>query len=253
LLTREEAIARATAAQDMKAATAKRATGRPVRQKRTHDALGVEPTASDEEIRTAFRGLTRDLHPDRFSGEERARAEQRFQEITEAFNALRNPESRQRYDRELGQGEPTKAMDPAEIARRLDAKGAQAFREGRLTEALENLQMAINHDESCARAHFFLASTLAKLPGRLRDALRHMERATQLEALNASIKAEAAQMFLAAGMATRARRLAQEALSLDPTSQKASDVLVKTDIHEAEPATDGLLRSTAAKETSIGW
>lgn len=128
-----------------------------MRQGKTlYDVLGVSSAASDEEVRAAFRRLTQQHHPDRFTGADRGAAELRFQEITEAFNVLRKPESRERYDRELSQGSRTKAMEPAEIARRSAAKGAQAYREGKLAEALDSLQNAINHDETCSRAHFFL-------------------------------------------------------------------------------------------------
>jgi hypothetical protein len=52
-----------------------------------------------------------------------------------------------------------------------------------------------------------------------------MERAASLEPTNAVMRAEAAGLALAAGMKSRAARLAEEALALDPTSAKASEVL----------------------------
>jgi curved DNA-binding protein CbpA len=206
-----------------------------------YDILGIGSDAQDEEIRAAFRKLTLKNHPDRYAGEERRRAEERFQEITEAFNVLSRPEAKQRYDREIAQGLPqAKAMDPREVARRLAGKGAQAFRDGKLAEAVEHLQMAVNHDEKCSRAHYFLALTYARLPGRERDAMRHIERAGQLEPNNAAIRAEEAQMFLAAGMAGRARRAAEQALQYDPTNVKASTILSRIDNPE-KPPSDGLL------------
>jgi curved DNA-binding protein CbpA len=206
-----------------------------------YDILGVNSDASEEEIRAAFRKLTLKNHPDRHVGEERRRAEERFQEITEAFNVLSRPEPKQRYDREIAQGLPqAKAMDPREVARRLAGKGAQAYRDGKLAEAVEHLQMAINHDEKCGRAHYFLAVTYARLPGRERDAMRHIERAGQLEPNNPAIRTEEAQMFLAAGMAGRARRAAEQALQYDPTNAKASEILRKIDTPD-RPQGDGLL------------
>jgi hypothetical protein len=52
-----------------------------------------------------------------------------------------------------------------------------------------------------------------------------MERASGLEPGNATMKAEAAALALAAGMKSRAARLAEEAMGLDPTSARASEVL----------------------------
>jgi curved DNA-binding protein CbpA len=190
-----------------------------------YDVLGVSSDATEEEIRLAFRRLTREYHPDRFQGEERQRAERRFQEITEAFNVLSRKESREKYDRELNAGGETALSDPREIARRLAAKGAQAYREGKLVEAADALLMAVHHDDSNGRAHYFLGLTLARLPGRQREGLRHIERAAMLEPRNAFILAEAAQQFLAAGLKSRARRFAQNALEADPTSSRARAVL----------------------------
>ena len=151
-----------------------------------YDILGVERDASEAQIRSAFRKLTFKHHPDRYAVDDRPKAEERFQEITEAFNVLSHPESRKKYDEELAQGQlgGSGAMDSKEIARRLAAKGSQTMREGRLTDALNELKSALDHDEECSRAHFFMGVTLAKVGGgREKDALRHLERATNLDPL----------------------------------------------------------------------
>lgn len=203
-----------------------------------YDVLGVSRDATEAQIRAAFRKLTRENHPDRFRGEDRQKAEERFQVITEAFNVLRNPEAKEKYDQEISQGPTRKVMDAAEIARKLATKGAQALREGKLTEAIDHLKMAIDHDESNGRANYFMGCTMAKVSGREREALRYMERAAQLEPNTPMIKADAAQMFLAAGMKSRAKRLAEETLELDPTNSKATDVLQQIEADE-NPQADG--------------
>lgn len=197
-----------------------------MRHKLTHyDTLGIERDATDEEVRAAFRRLAHRYHPDMFTGEKRLVAEERFQSITEAFNVLSHPSSRDRYDIEISKGTDTKKMDPKEISRRLAAKGSQCMRDGNVAEALEHLKGAIDHDDENSRAHYFYALGLARVPSKARDALRHMERAASLEPANGTMKAEAAALALAAGMKSRAARLAEEALVLDPTSAKASEVL----------------------------
>jgi cytochrome c-type biogenesis protein CcmH/NrfG len=212
-----------------------------VRQQSTtlYDILGVSQEASIQEIRSAFRRLTMQHHPDRFRGKDREQAEQHFQSITEAFNVLSRPESRDKYDREISQGQ-TDAMDPKEISRRLAAKGAQELKTGRLAEAIANLESAVDHDNDNARAHYFLGVALSNSSVRQRDALRHLERAIQLEPNNPTMKAEAAAVALANGMKNRAQRLAQEALTLDPTSTKANEVLARIEAPQ-EPQAEGLL------------
>lgn len=207
-----------------------------------YDTLGVERDASEQEIRTAFRSLTKTRHPDRFSGGERAAAEARFQAITEAFNVLSRAESRERYDRELAQrmgGGTDAQMDAREIARRLAARGVEALRSGQLAAALEQLQLAVDHDPESDRANYFLGTALARIKGRERDALRHLEKAVSLDAHNAIYKAHAAAAALAVGMSSRAERLAQDALAIDPTSDRAKRVL-ESAREASEPKRDGL-------------
>jgi curved DNA-binding protein CbpA len=207
-----------------------------------YDILGVERDASEAQIRSAFRKLTFKHHPDRFTGDDRQRAEERFQEITEAFNVLSRPASREKYDEELamGQGTPGSAMDAKEIARRLAAKGAQTMREGRLTDALAEFKSALDHDADCARAHYYMGIGLAKVSGREKDGLRHLERAVALEPGNAIMLSDAANVALAVGMKARAERLAQEALSFDPTNKKAATVLQEIESPENPQAGEGL-------------
>lgn len=215
-----------------------------MRHQITHyDTLGVKPDASEEEIRAAFRELTRKHHPDRYGGGERDEAEARFQAMTEAFNVLSRPESRRTYDKGLamsGTSPGSTGTDPRELSKRLAAKGAEHFRAGQMTEALDHLKMAIDHDDENSRAHYFYGVALSRIKGREKDGLRHLERATNLEPNNGSIKAEAASVSLAVGMTSRAARLAEEALALDPSSQKAFAVLQKIDEQSGDES-QGLL------------
>jgi curved DNA-binding protein CbpA len=190
-----------------------------------YDTLGLERDASDQDIRKAFRRLALKYHPDRFADNQRAEAEERFQGITEAFNVLSHPESREKYDTEISKGTADKTMDAKEISRRLSAKGSQLMREGKMAEAVENLKGAIDHDDDNARAHYFYGQVIGRIAGKERDALRHVERAISLEPGNATMMAEAASLSLAAGMKTRAARHAQDALALDPTNTKATEVM----------------------------
>jgi curved DNA-binding protein len=58
--------------------------------------LGVPPTATDDEIKKAFRTLARKYHPD--VAKDKKSAEEKFKEINEANEVLSNPESRRKFD-----------------------------------------------------------------------------------------------------------------------------------------------------------
>ena len=61
-----------------------------------YEALGLARDAGDDEIRRAYRKLARQYHPD---VNKEPGAEDRFKEISEAYDVLRDREKRERYDR----------------------------------------------------------------------------------------------------------------------------------------------------------
>ena len=72
-------------------------------QKDYYEILGVSEKAGDGEIKKAYRRLAKKYHPD--SNPNNKMAEEKFKEISEAYDVLSNPEKRRQYDqlRQMGQ------------------------------------------------------------------------------------------------------------------------------------------------------
>jgi molecular chaperone DnaJ len=75
-----------------------------------YEVLGVSRDASDEEIKKAFRGLARKLHPDVTGHNPEAEAE--FKEVGEAYKVLSDAEQRRTYDQYGADGLRAGGFDP---------------------------------------------------------------------------------------------------------------------------------------------
>jgi curved DNA-binding protein len=97
-----------------------------------YEALGVTRDASDEDIRRAYRKLARQYHPD---VNKEPGGEDRFKEISEAYEVLRDADKRQRYDRlganwKAGEGEPGGATGFEEFFGRGGGRSGGGFGDG---------------------------------------------------------------------------------------------------------------------------
>ena len=61
-----------------------------------YEVLGISKTADEKTIKKAYRKLAKKYHPDMNPGDKTA--EQKFKEVTDAYNILSDPEKRKLYD-----------------------------------------------------------------------------------------------------------------------------------------------------------
>ena len=63
-----------------------------------YELLGVNKNATDDEIKSAFRKLAKQYHPDLHKGADKVEAEAKFKQINEAYEVLGDAEKRHQYD-----------------------------------------------------------------------------------------------------------------------------------------------------------
>jgi curved DNA-binding protein CbpA len=174
--------------------------------------LGVAREATPEEIRSRFLRLARERHPDRYSGEEKQRAESEFQGLTEAFNVLSHPERRRRHDIELSRPEARPQTDPKQIAKSFIAQGTRAYRDREFDRAVEEFDRATQVDDTNAVAWSGLALACYHRGGAMSRAMSAIARACELDKINSKYLKLAGRLFAEGGMPLRAERYYREAL-----------------------------------------
>jgi curved DNA-binding protein CbpA len=191
--------------------------------------LALPRNVSEDQIRQRFRELARTRHPDRFQGEEKARAEAEFQEITQAFNVLADSERRRRHDQELIHPEESaSASDPRQAFRAYLQRGVKAYKEKNYLEAASNFDQATQADPRNAQAWHHLAQACSQQKTWLSRGVAAIERACQLEPMNVTYLKQAGRICALAGQTEQAVQFYRKAIQWggeDPTVRQALDEL----------------------------
>ena len=192
-----------------------------------YEVLGVERSASEQEIRDRFRRLAREQHPDRYKGGDKSEAERRFQTLTEAVNILTNSAKRKQHDAELSSGISKSSADFTQVARAYLAKGVKAFKDGDMRAAYENFDMAVKHNPNDGKGFHYLALAAHRIPAYTRQAVQAIESAVQREPVNPVYLKDAGIICKRAGLVAKAERYLDEALKWDPDNVEVQSALAE--------------------------
>ncbi len=125
-----------------------------------YDILGVQPSASEEAIKGAFRRLVKTYHPDR-NRDRRQWAESKFKTIHEAYQTLSDKDRRVAYDRIMFGGPPPDDPSYAKFYEKLQSDvGYRARRvlsdllNGRGAEAVANYEQLCEEIEDFSLLHY---------------------------------------------------------------------------------------------------
>lgn len=174
--------------------------------------LAVPRNATEDQIRQRFRELARTRHPDRFQGTEKVRAEKEFQELTQAFNVLSDPERRRRHDTDLAGPKESAQADPRQLFRVYLQRGVKAYKEKSYLEAASNFDLATQADPKSGQAWHHLAQACSHQRNWLSRAVDAIERAAQLEPMNGGYLKQAGRICALAGQTEKAIQYYRKAL-----------------------------------------
>lgn len=204
-----------------------------------YDLLGLSRQATDDEIRSRFRLLAREAHPDRQRDPgKKQQAEERFQVLTEALNVLSNPARRKLHDTELDKLKPA-ASDAQSIARAYVARGVKAYKEGLFPQALQEFDLAVKHWDKDARAFHYLALACQRVVGQVRAGIEAIENAIRLDPNNPNYRKDAGRLYVMAGLNAKAERHLSEALKWFPEDAEILTLLHKSRSGETQRPTSG--------------
>ncbi|MEM8962883.1 MAG: DnaJ domain-containing protein [Acidobacteriota bacterium] len=200
-----------------------------------YQVLSLPRDATPKDVKSRFRALAREHHPDRFSGAEKARAEVAFQEITEAFNVLMDPQRRRQHDQELDKP-VNRGQDKQQLVRLYLNRGIRAYKAENWIEAADSFRRATEADSQSAQAWHHLALTCVQQERWLPQAREAIERALELDAEKPSYLKLAGKVFADSGMTARAKEYYNQVLKQGPDAgaRRALEALTGTPEKSAE-------------------
>ena len=219
-----------------------------------YDVLGVDTTASSDQLKSTYYALARRYHPDRFRKSEPellSQLESAFARITQAYDTLREDDLRANYNAKLqarrkaqqiadATAKPTvreseapatkpdaatPTISAAERAANDFKEGLAALEQGQRKLAAGLFASATRLAPKEARYRAYYGQILAAQENTRRAAEAELQAAIKLDPGNADYRVMLAQLFRDLGFAIRARGEAERAVAADPNNRKARELL----------------------------
>lgn len=192
-----------------------------------YEMLNINESASKEEIVQAFRKTIKTCHPDRMKDpEEKIKAETQFQQLTEAFNILKDEFKRKEYDEKLKSKDNT-VEGEVHLATQYFKNGLhQLNNEGNFRMAEEFFRKAVYIDKTNAKYFYYLGKAQSEEKKKLRESVANIEKAMALDPFQPKYPALIGNIYLKSGMNTRAIKYFEKAIALDGNYKEAIQGLI---------------------------
>ncbi len=208
-----------------------------------YEILDVSPDAEAAIIKAGYFGLAKRFHPDLFyrrveDGLHR-RIQNAFTELAQAYETLRNKESREVYDfklrkeiANLSKFSKTKTDSPQTSAERLEQQAAENFEQGydlvmddQYDEAVSYLARAVHLAGGNARYRAYYGKALSASRETYRQAEAEFQHALRIEPDNADYRLMLAELFVKIGLVKRAEGELTRVLEKSPNNREARSLL----------------------------
>lgn len=196
-----------------------------------YQVLGVEPSATQDQIKAAYIAAAKRFHSDAFAGQElgsaRRAAEELFARVGEANTVLSNQSSRGDYDVYLDRKAKGLSTDVGAILRAegIFQKGETLFKAGKFAEAEGAFREAIGLNHAEAEFHAYLGMAIYKGRGKAQEALALVGKALEMDPRLRSATLFCAQLHEALGEAEQAKAVLRKAIAKDPEFDPAKSEL----------------------------
>lgn len=220
------------------------------------EVLEISQGASPEEIKAAYHRLAKRWHPDRFSGEEKVEAENRFRMLAEAFNMLKNQEKRAELEKKFSEpqikAQGSSADSTASASRPLAERTAEdwlqdakeAFESQDFPRGLGLIQYALRLDPGRADAYALQARLMDAMGGDKRALVIALENAIRLNPKDVESMIRLADVFQALGMHAKALRVRDSAKLIAPKHKAFRSATPKST--PKAPSGEGLMGQLSA-------
>ena len=186
--------------------------------------LEVSSDASAEDIKASYHRLAKRWHPDRYMGEEKAEAEERFRELAEAFSILKDPTKRLNFEQQALKPDQSAVSEANQALERTPEDWANmaqsALEEGNLGQARALIHYAIRLEAGNAKHHALLAAILEREGEDLRAVVKALETAVRLAPRDVESHLRLAQHFQSLGLLARSQGHLQLAKEISPNHPK---------------------------------
>ena len=217
-----------------------------VEEGRTHyDILGLEPRALLATIKTAYFGLAKLFHPDRFhreSPDTLQRVQAAFSKVQVAYDTLKSKDTRENYDykvrKELEVREKLKAQG-VDTGSKIDTKAEQGLEnfeaglsllmEDEYERALPFLGRAAHYNPENALYRAYFGKALSYDDEQRHKAESEMQAAVKLDPTNPKIRVMLVEFFMDHNMLKRAEGELKRFLEIVPSNPEAKRLLAKVE------------------------